>query len=275
VELNDPELEPLPQGDARILDDAELQPIAADVEQLGAPKGPIVQAYEAAAKGAAERGDDVKLIWIVLPVAAAGFYILTRRRQAPAAGPAAAPGVQDSDDSPAGGRADYGRATDPGAAAGSAHAGIIDASWTRADLAALVNRICQDEGYPRPELVHAIVAVESGWNPNAVNMADHAPFDQVDEGDSAGLMQLKVRTAQAFEPTAETVQQLLDPVLNVTAGVRFLAALERKWGATEGLVGVIQMYNLGETRYRAGERNRAYAARVQTKISSYNLTGRT
>jgi len=261
VELNDPELDPIPAGEL-ITDDAELQPIEAEIKHFGAPKGPAVQAFEAAAAGAAERGEDVKLIWVVLPVAAAGMYILTRKRGQPDQLQPTGAGTVP---------------TTPGAIAGepAPHAEIITASWTARDLAALVNRIVEEEGYNRPEVVHAIIAVESGWNPNAVNRADHAPVDQVDEGDSAGLMQLKVRTAQVFEPTAETVKSLLDPVVNVRAGVRFLATLERKWIGTEGIGGVIQMYNLGETRYRNGERNTGYLGRVQAKIQAYNLNGRT
>jgi hypothetical protein len=245
-----------------ILNDPELTPIDAHVSDLGEPKGSVIEVLNQALKEAKE-GEDVKLIWIVLPAAAAGFYLWTRKQGAaaslvPVAGSngAAPPTVE------------------PGTDAGTAPSLPITVppTWSAGDLAALVNRIVTREGYHRPELVHAIIAVESGWNPNAVNKGDSAPRDQVDEGDSAGLMQLKVRTAQVFVPGVENLSQLLDPETNITAGVRFLAELERKWLSEYSIAGVIQMYNLGETAFRNGERNSGYLGRVQAKIQSYNLT---
>jgi len=228
---------------------------------------------------------DVKIIWIALPLAAAGLYMLTRRRS-PASnqgngGGTSVPVVHDPvlGDVPLEVTITPGQIgklpIDPGHAAGTSPAGdVLPQTWSTQDLAALANRIVEREGYNRPELVHAIISVESSWNPRAVNVADSAPRDAVDAGDSFGLMGLKLATAQPFVPGAESYKDLWDPEINITAGVRFLAELERKWLGEHGVAGIIQMYNLGETRFRKGERNSSYLGKVQQRISSYNLAQR-
>ena len=78
------------------------------------------------------------------------------------------------------------------------------------------------------ELVHAIIAQESGWNPSAQSSAG-----------ALGLMQLMPGTALRFAVS--------DPVStedNISGGVRYLAALSRIFGGDLRLV--VAAYYCGE-----------------------------
>lgn len=147
-----------------------------------------------------------------------------------------------------------------------------EVTYSPADLSNLIGQIALEEGYERPELARAIAAVESGWNPRAVNRDDSAPLGVFDEGDSVGLMQLKLRTARAYVPWVQKAADLFDPFTNIRTGVRFLRDLETKWLGVYGLDGVIEMYNLGETRYRAGERSADYLARVRRQLRAFGAS---
>lgn len=133
-------------------------------------------------------------------------------------------------------------------------------SWRQADVIALIYQMAQELDYPRPELVRAIAGVESSLKPRSINRSDRPP--------SVGLMGLKVPTARYYVPWVETEEQLFDPFTNLRAGIMFLHDLERKWLETYQLEGVIQMYNLGETRFRAGERSPEYLAAVTARLQA-------
>ncbi len=68
-----------------------------------------------------------------------------------------------------------------------------------------------------PELVAAVVRVESGFNPAAVSSAG-----------ACGLMQLMPETAAALG-----VSDVFDPEANVRGGVRYLASQLRRFGTPE------------------------------------------
>jgi len=132
-------------------------------------------------------------------------------------------------------------------------------AYTPTEIVNLIRETCEVEHYNGVSLIRAIVGVESGYNPRAINTSDRPP--------SVGLMGLKVPTARGYVPWIEREEQLFDAPTNLTAGVRFVKDLERKWLASYGIDGVIQMYNLGETRFRNGERSPGYLARVRAILA--------
>lgn len=124
----------------------------------------------------------------------------------------------------------------------------------------LIRQISANEGYDKPELAIAIASQESSLNPNANN--PEISGTRGDQPDSVGLMGLQYATAKKFVPEITSIQDLFNPVVNATAGIRYLQYLERKWSAIDV---VIQMYNLGETRYLSGSRATNYLLSVKQK----------
>jgi soluble lytic murein transglycosylase-like protein len=131
-------------------------------------------------------------------------------------------------------------------------------TYTKPEIVNLIREVCIEEGYNGVPLIRAIVSVESGYNPRAINRNDRPP--------SVGLMGIKVPTARYYVPFIEIEEQLFDAPTNLRAGIRFVKDLENKWLASYGLDGVIQMYNLGETRFLRGERSPDYLGRVRAII---------
>lgn len=132
-------------------------------------------------------------------------------------------------------------------------------TYTANEIINLIREISDEENYNGVSLIRAIVAVESSYNPRAINLGDRPP--------SVGLMGLKVPTARYYVPWIEIEEQLFDAPTNIRAGVRFVKDLEKKWLASYGIDGVIQMYNLGETRFNRGERSPEYLARVRAALA--------
>lgn len=96
------------------------------------------------------------------------------------------------------------------------------------------------------ELIKAVVATESAFNPGAVS----------NKG-AVGLMQLMPATARRYgvlaEPGATVVSKLKDPDLNIHTGTRHLADLLRTFGGQTELA--LAAYNAGEGAVaRAGNR---------------------
>lgn len=79
-----------------------------------------------------------------------------------------------------------------------------------------------------PELLHAVIAVESGYNAKAVSKAG-----------ARGLMQLMPATARRFG-----VGNSFDPAQNIRGGARYLAHLRQRYGNDMKLV--LAAYNAGE-----------------------------
>ncbi len=93
------------------------------------------------------------------------------------------------------------------------------------------------------ELLKAVIAVESGYNPKAVSPRG-----------AVGLMQLMPETADRYARGAErqrpAAERLLDPRVNVRTGARMLADLTRRWGRYDV---ALAAWNAGEgTVQRAG-----------------------
>lgn len=104
-------------------------------------------------------------------------------------------------------------------------------------------------------LIKAIIRTESSFNPSAVNPSDP----------SAGLMQTTPATAGAFLGRPVTLEELKNPALSIEAGTRFLGYLLAKYPEEAA----IQMYNLGETKYRKGVRVPDYLAKVRKNLEYY------
>lgn len=82
---------------------------------------------------------------------------------------------------------------------------------------ALIDVVAADEGVP-PRIARALVKVESGFRPDAVNRSG---------GTQYGLTQIKCRTARGLG-FAESCAALLDPETNLRFGLRHAArALKR------------------------------------------------
>ena len=95
-------------------------------------------------------------------------------------------------------------------------------------------------------LVHAVVSAESGYNPGAVSKAG-----------ARGLMQLMPETAKRYG-----VRDIMDPVENIYAGVRYLRDLLLMFNGNLELA--IAAYNAGENAViRNGNRIPPYAETLQ------------
>lgn len=97
----------------------------------------------------------------------------------------------------------------------------------RQSLRQMAARIAQRHGVAEP-LVHAVIEVESRYNPRAVSRAG-----------AMGLMQLMPKTADRF-----SVADAFDPVQNVDAGVRYLKELLDRYSGQVRLA--LAAYNAGE-----------------------------
>ena len=95
-------------------------------------------------------------------------------------------------------------------------------------------------------LVHAVVSAESGYNPGAVSKAG-----------ARGLMQLMPDTAKRYG-----VRNIMDPVENIYAGVRYLRDLLLMFNGNIELA--VAAYNAGENAViRNGNKIPPYAETIQ------------
>jgi soluble lytic murein transglycosylase-like protein len=98
------------------------------------------------------------------------------------------------------------------------------------------------EATVHPQLVRAIIVVESAFNPKAVSRRG-----------AAGLMQLLPKTARRYGAS-----NVFDPEQNITAGTRYLRDLMSRYGNNLELV--LAAYNAGEDAVeRYGKRVPPYA----------------
>ena len=97
----------------------------------------------------------------------------------------------------------------------------------RKQFAPMVSTVARENGLD-PALLHAVITVESGYNPNA-----HSPKG------AAGLMQLMPDTARRYQ-----VADIWDPRQNVNGGARYLRDLLKMFNNNMGLA--LAAYNAGE-----------------------------
>lgn len=112
-------------------------------------------------------------------------------------------------------------------------------------LKPLIDGIAKQRGVDA-DLVHAVIAAESGYNPKAVSPKG-----------AIGLMQ--VMPATAVDYGVASVDELFDPKTNVDVGTRHLKRLLAKYGSIRQAVAA---YNAGEG---ALERNNAAVAYPETR----------
>jgi soluble lytic murein transglycosylase-like protein len=98
------------------------------------------------------------------------------------------------------------------------------------EVASIIDRTARQHGV-EVALVHAVVAAESAYNPNAVSQAG-----------AVGLMQVMPATAADYGVIS--ADALLDPSVNIKTGVRHLKRLLDKYGNDYGRA--IMAYNAGE-----------------------------
>lgn len=123
--------------------------------------------------------------------------------------------------------------------------------------APMVDKIARVHGLDSA-LLHAVIAVESRYNPNAVSRAG-----------ASGLMQLMPATARHYGVT-----DLFDPEQNMHGGARYLSYLLEKFDSDTSLA--LAAYNAGETAvFKYGNRippyreTTDYVQRVLAKYRTY------
>lgn len=133
------------------------------------------------------------------------------------------------------------------------------AARSPADFVALIHQVARATELP-PRLLHAVIAVESGFDARAVSHKG-----------ALGLMQLMPQTAQRFG-----VQDPFDPAQNVAGGAAYLKFLLGRFNNDLELA--LAAYNAGEGAViKAGYRippyaeTRAYVPRVLARIRRSTL----
>lgn len=118
-----------------------------------------------------------------------------------------------------------------------------------------------------PNLVRAIIKKESDWDPNGTNPNDP----------SYGLMGVEPLIGEAYGGIAagsDFATLLHQPQKNLDSGCGYLADLFSKYsdGTPATWQMIIEMYNLGETRYNEGLRADDYYNAVEGFYESYSQT---
>lgn len=133
----------------------------------------------------------------------------------------------------------------------------------RAQFAPLIAKVAQEQQLDA-SLLHAIVTVESGYNPQAKSPAG-----------AIGLMQLMPDTAARYG-----VKDIWDPLQNLQGGARYLRFLLGLFNHNMDLV--LAAYNAGEGAVmQAGNKipnyaeTRAYVPSVLTQYQNYSKSGAT
>ena len=121
--------------------------------------------------------------------------------------------------------------------------------YKRNQYSDLIERYGRENGVP-PELGHAIIEIESQFNPRARGRAGEV-----------GLMQIKPATARMVGFRG-SVKALYDPENNIKYGMRYLGKA-RKLGGDKGVCGTILKYNAGHGARRMNPISRRYCLKVK------------
>jgi len=119
-----------------------------------------------------------------------------------------------------------------------------------------------------PALIKAHIKQESNWDVNASRFEAH-------KGDASwGLMQLLLATAREVSGSPNlTTTQLIQPRVNIEAGTKFIAQLQKRFG---NMRDAIAAYNAGSPRLnpKTGKYiNQEYVDRVTNNYNTYKAMG--
>lgn len=110
-----------------------------------------------------------------------------------------------------------------------AQSSALDASSSQGAYGEMVARHAAANGVP-VSLVHRVIMRESRYNPRAISKGNY------------GIMQIRLSTARAMGYTG-TASGLLDPEVNMTYAVKYLAGAYKNAGGSEG--GAVTNYARG------------------------------
>jgi soluble lytic murein transglycosylase-like protein len=122
------------------------------------------------------------------------------------------------------------------------------AKLTPGDIVLLVENIAVAHGVPL-ELAHAVVRVESNYNPGLTG-----------RGGTLGLMQIKYATARGIGYSG-TASALMNPAVNLEWGMRYLAGARKL--AKGSLCGTILRYQAGHRAVRMTHAASQYCGRAR------------
>lgn len=137
---------------------------------------------------------------------------------------------------------------------------------TPESLEALVVRIATQYAVP-PALVKATIKQESNWDVNASRYEQHL------QDTSWGLMQVLLKTGKEVLGNDQlTIQQLIEPVTNITAGTKYLGMLWTRFG---NIRDAIAAYNAGSPKLGKDGKyvNAEYVDSVYRYFLMYNALG--
>jgi soluble lytic murein transglycosylase-like protein len=122
----------------------------------------------------------------------------------------------------------------------------------KADIAVMVENTAVAHGVPL-ELAHAVVRVESNYNPRATG-----------SDGTVGLMQIKPRTARGLG-FAGSVRELYNPKTNLEWGIRYLAGARKL--AKGNVCQTVLKYQGGHGAKRMTNASAVYCGKVKTHIA--------
>jgi len=125
--------------------------------------------------------------------------------------------------------------------------------WTRMELASIANRLAREAQLP-PELVRAVVHVESNWDQDLTGLAGEI-----------GLMQILPATARDIG-FVEDDKALYDPETNIRWGIRYLSEAYRL--ASGDLCQTVLKYNAGHGATKMTDAASNYCTRVRSYMAS-------
>lgn len=138
---------------------------------------------------------------------------------------------------------------------------VGDAVTPKQHLTPLINRIAKQHQLD-PELVHALIAVESGYNVRAVSRAG-----------ALGLMQVLPKTARDYG--IEDPEALFDPETNLRTGSKHLRRLLTRY---RNISHALMAYNAGEGEFSDFRRDGIFAETrrymIQVVETYWRLKGR-
>ena len=142
---------------------------------------------------------------------------------------------------------------------------LAPAKYPYADL---INRFAEKYGED-PDLIAAVIKVESGFDPNAENPEDPG----LDYDSSYGLMQVQLAVAEDFgkvedykNATAAEIAWLKVPENNINCGTWNLD----RWVDKYGLDVALHMENVGENGYlNKGRRNWPHVDKIKAAYDEY------